>query len=377
MRIGINTLFEDPTIGTGGLTYIRNLVHALSKVDGSHEYVLFVSPLNKHLFETEAANFSLVLCPCSKERRFATVLFEHTRLPMLIRKHRLDVFHSPGNIAPVWIPAASVVTLHTIHHYIVPHLIARSSMVYRRALMPGTVRRADSIITISDFVRTNLKTLLNVPDDRMITVYEGVESSFANGHHAPNPPQLPARFLLWVSALWRYKNAETLLRAFQLLKSNDRIEHKLVIVGDGWIDYRRELEQLARDLGVAPDVVFTGRVPDVLPYYSAADAFICPSLHEEFGLPVLEAMAAGAPVIVSDRGSLPEIAGDAALIVDPESPSQIAQAVRRALTDKTMRLDLIARGRKRAATFTWEKTAQGTLAAYSHAFSRRTHASRQ
>lgn len=368
MRIGINTLFENPNSGTGGLTYIRNLVNGLCQVDGSHEYVLFTSPLNRHLFETPAPNFSCVLCPCSKEKRLQTILFEHCRLPFLARKHRIDVFHSPGNIAPVWLPTASVVTLHSIHHYVVPKMMARSSRLYRRALMPRTVRRADLIITISDFVRRNLAHLLRVPEERMVTVYEGVEESFAN--RVVPAPNLPSKFLLWVSALWPYKNAEPLLRAFALLKSTDRIEHKLVIVGGGWESYRRKLAQLAHDLRVDDDVVFAGRVPDVRPYYSAADVFVYPSLHEEFGLPLLEAMAAGVPVIASDRGSLPEIAGDAALITDAKDPARIAHAIRSVLCDESLRHRLVTRGRERAGDFTWKKTAKGTLAAYCEAFSR-------
>jgi glycosyltransferase involved in cell wall biosynthesis len=368
MRIGINTLFENPITGTGGVTYIRNLVRGLSDVDGDHEYVLFTSPRNQHLFEGLGPNFSFVRCPFSKEKRLATILFEHSRLPFMARKHRLDLFHSPANISPLWMPAASVVTLHTLHHYAVPKMIAPTSLLYRRAMMPGTVRRADLIITISDFVRTKLKSLFNVPEERMVTVYEGVEQSFA--HRPSGSHQLPSKFLLWVSALWPYKNGQQLLQAFRLLKCKDPIEHKLVIVGGGWTSYRRELEQLARKLEISDEVLFAGHVPDVRPYYSAADVFIYPSLHEEFGLPMLEAMAAGIPVIASNRGSLPEIAGNAAVIVNAEDPVPLEQAVRMILRDDTLRRDLVERGRKRAARFTWEKTARGTLEAYREGFSR-------
>lgn len=370
MRVGINTLFENPKTGTGGVTYIRNLVRGLSAVDGDHEYVLFTSPHNEHLFDGLGPNFSYVPCPFSKEKRLATILFEHSRLPFLARKHRLDIFHSPANIAPLWMPAASVVTLHTIHHYVVPRMIARTSLVYRRALMPHTVRRADVIITISDFVRTSLKSLLNVPDERMVTVYEGVEPGFGVRSPVAQSIKLPPKFLLWVSALWPYKNGETLLRAFRILKTNDPIEHKIIIVGGGWSSYRRQLERLARELQIAGDVIFAGHVPDVRPYYVAADLFIYPSLHEEFGLPMLEAMAAAVPVIASDRGSLPEIAGGAALTVDAKDPVLLAQTIREALRNDVLRRDLIERGRKRAASFSWEKTARGTLEAYSEAYSR-------
>jgi glycosyltransferase involved in cell wall biosynthesis len=154
------------------------------------------------------------------------------------------------------------------------------------------------------------------------------------------------------------------------LKSEDPIEHKLIFVGGGWASYRGTLEQLALRLGISDEVQFAGHVPDVRPYYAAADLFICPSLHEEFGLPMLEAMAAGVPVIASDRGSLPEVAGDAAIIVNPEDPVLLARTIRKILRDQPLRRGLIDRGRRRAGYFTWEKTARGTLEAYIEAFSR-------
>jgi glycosyltransferase involved in cell wall biosynthesis len=267
------------------------------------------------------------------------------------------------------VPAASVVTVHTIHHYVVPKMIARSSLAYRRALMPRTLRRAERIITISDFVRHSVHRLLGIPCDRMVTVYHGVQDSSGNGH-LPHDPQLPSKYILFVSALWPYKNAVRLVEAFALLK-REQIEHKLVMVGGGWESCRREVESVAREKGVREEIILTGRVPDVWNYYRHADVFVYPSLHEEFGMPVLEAMLAGVPVVTSNRGSLPEIAGGAAVITDVEHPSEIAGALKRVLSDRALRTELVARGRTRAANFTWEKTARQTVQAYGDAHERR------
>src|SRR5690348_13021934 len=281
MRIGINTLFENPKTGTGGLTYIRNLVSALAQIDRNNEYSIFVSPLNRELFPVESPNFSFVLCPYSKERRLRTIVFEHARFPSLIRKHRIDVWHSPGNIAPIYVPCASVVTVHTMHHYVLPAMMAQSSRIYRRALLPATTRRADAIIAISDWVRNFLVERLRVSPDKILRVYEGVElPSATTPPERPVPPLGP--FILFVSALWPYKNAHSLIQAFSILKKAYRIPHNLLIVGQGWASYRQELECLSKNLGLTDTVRFEGRVSNVFDYYRSADLFVYPSLHEEF-----------------------------------------------------------------------------------------------
>lgn len=370
MRIGINTLFENPKTGTGGLTYIRNLILALAKIDHQNEYSIFVSPLNRELFPIESPNFSFVFCPYSKERRLGTIVFEHTRFPSLIRKHRIDVWHSPGNIAPIYVPCASVVTIHSMHHYVLPAMMAQSSRIYRRALLPATTRRADAIIAISDWVRNFLVERLRVSPDKILRIYEGVE--------LPNTTAVPERlnspagpFILFVSALWPYKNAHNLIQAFSVLKKIHGIPHNLLIVGQGWTSYRHELECLAKRLGLTETVRFEGRVSNVFDYYRSADVLVYPSLHEEFGLPLLEAMACGTPVVASDRGSLPEVAGDAALLTDPEDPQAIAHGIKRMLSDANLRQELVRKGKLRAARFTWERTAKETLEAYGQGYDRR------
>lgn len=369
MRIGINTLFENPMTGTGGLTYLRNLIPALSRLDSENEYVLFVSPMNRKLFQGLGPNFSLVECPFSKERRVATVLFEHSRLPFLIRRHRIDVFHSPGNIAPICVPCASVVTVHTMHHYVVPDMMARSSRIYRKTFLPLTTKRADCIIAISDWVRDFLVTRLQAQPEKVIRVYEGVElpSHVRDGREES---VFAERYILFVSALWPYKNAHNLIQAMSILRRKHGDSHNLVIVGSGWSSYREKLECLTDEVGLSGSIRFAGRVSDVFAYYRRAVLFAYPSLHEEFGLPLLEAMACGTPVVAAKRGSLPEVAGDAALLVDPEQPEEIATAIHRVLSDRILRQDLIRRGVRRAAGFTWEKTAEGTLVAYRYGLDR-------
>lgn len=374
MRIGINTLFEDPRVGTGGITYIRNLVGALSRVDRENKYVLFVSPLGRGLFPVPSSNFCFVDCPFSKERRFAAIAFEHLALPLLIRKHRIEVFHSPGNIAPIWLPCASVVTVHTLHHYLLPQMIARSSRIYRRALMPRSVSRADVIIAVSNYLRSKLIELLDVEAEKIDTIYEAVDESFSKNSKPPSPwaGTLPEKYILFVSALWPYKNVHTVLKALGLLNKNYSGVFPLVVAGSGWDSYRAQLTALAREEGLEGSVIFLGHVPNdwIGSLYARASLLVYPSLEEYFGFPLLEAMTAGTPVVASNRSSIPEVIGDAGILIDPENPREIAAAIWSVMHDASLRGELIERGLRRAREFTWEGTAVKTVKAYELAHQR-------
>ena len=374
MRIGIDTLFENPTIGTGGLTYIQNLVHCLADLDDENEYVLYVSPQNRSLFNVERPNVRQALCPFSKERRLGTIAFEHTALPVLARRHLLDVFHAPGNVAPVWLPCASVVTVHTLHHWLLPELLPRESRVYRRLFMARSVRRAEIVIAVSGYVKEKLVELLHVRPAKIRTIHLGATSP-AEPDGVPNagPASFPRGSILFVSALWPYKNAETAIRALARLRQSDPAGPKLVLVGSGFAWYEGELRALAEKEGVADGVVFAGHVPQryMAGVYQRASVLVYPSLEEYFGLPPLEAMAAGVPVVASDRSSIPEIVGDAGLLVPPTDAGAMADAIARVLRDERLRKYLVARGKERIRAFTWERMARETLAAYGAAVERR------
>lgn len=378
MRIGINTLFENPAIGTGGVTYITNLVHELARVDEANDYVLYVSPRNRDLFDVDNRRFQQVLCPFSKERRISTIAFEHSVLPALARRDRLDVFHAPGNIAPAWLPCASVVTIHTLHHWLLPELLPRGSRVYRRLLMPRSIRRADVVIAVSNYVKEKVEAILDVPPDKVVTVYEGAPAPESGDETAVFERVLvPERSILFVSALWPYKNAHTVIEAFARVRGRNADGRKLVIAGTGFPWYETRLHETAAEHGVTDAVVFTGHVPQeqMRSVYEKASVLVYASLEEYFGLPILEAMAAGVPVVASDRSSIPEVVGGAGVLVDPTDADAIADAIARVLDDDAFRLELIARGRERVSELTWERMARETLAVYEQAVARRRRSS--
>lgn len=371
MRIGIDTLFENPSLGTGGLTYIENLVPRLAELD-DFEYVLYVSPKNRHLFELDRPNVRHVVCPFSKERRLATVAFEQTALPVLARRDRLDVFHAPGNVAPAWLPCASVLTVHTLHHWLRPESLTAGPRHFRRVMMRHGARRADAVIAVSDYLRTSLERIVALEPGKAVTVYLGApELDYAAGPDGP-ATEIPEGATVFVSALWPYKNAEVAIRAHGRLARRDGLRQPLAIVGTGFASYEAELRELARTEGISDSVLFVGHVPQsrMGSVYARAGVLVYPSFEEYFGLPAVEAMAAGVPVIASDRASLPEIMDGAGLLVPPSDADAVADALLRVLTDEGLRQSLVERGRTRAKQFTWRRTADETAAVYRAAFTR-------
>jgi glycosyltransferase involved in cell wall biosynthesis len=371
MRVGIDTLFEDPAVGTGGVTYIHNLVHRLAEID-ENEYVLYVSPQNRGLFDIDRPNVRHVLCPWSKERRLSTIAYEQTVLPFLARRDRLDVFHAPGNIAPAWLPCASVLTVHTLHHWLHPEMLPLDRRVFRRALMPRSARRAEAVIAVSDYVKHELERIVGLPSDKVVTVYLGAPED-APATSEDLAVDVPDGSILFVSALWPYKNAEVVIRALARLRERHVDGRPVVIAGTGSVQYESDLRELARRSGVADAVHFVGHVPQarIGAVYARAAVVVYPSLEEYFGLPALEAMAAGVPLIASDRSSIPEVVGDAGVLVPATDADAVADAIARVLGDEAFREDLVARGRERVRRFTWERAARATADVYRTAYDRR------
>ena len=276
-----------------------------------------------------------------------------------------DILHVPGFDAPARAPCPVVLTVHDLIGVLFPQNLPLVSRLYWSRWLPFTLRFAAAIVADSEATRRDILRLTKTRA-RIEVVPLGVDPAFA--------PPLPERidavrahygltepFLLSVGTLEPRKGLDTLVEALALLEGRPR----LVLAGRvGWY-WDRVAARIAR-LGLAARVQWLGYVPDAdLPaLYAAAEAFVYPSRYEGFGLPVLEAMACGAPVVTTTAAALPEVAGDAALLVPPDDPPALAAALDRLITDVDLRADLARRGRDRAARFTWERTARETLAVY-------------
>lgn len=279
------------------------------------------------------------------------------------------LFHATEHLL---LPLRGVSTVLTVHDLIFRHLPEHHKPLnrwYLNATLPLYCRRATQLIAVSEQTKRDLVTLYRVPPEKITVIYEA-----AAPHFAPQPPAtvaavrarygLPERYVLFVGTLEPRKNLSRLLAAFERLHAEQLTEALVVVGKKGWLydDFFAALERSpARQA-----VLFPGFVPDAdLPaFYSGAQALAFPSLYEGFGLPLLEAFGCGTPVVCSDVSSLPEIAGDAALLVDPTDEAALTEALRRLLTDADLRADLRERGLRRAAEFSWARAAQATLAVY-------------
>lgn len=377
LRIGLNLLFLGERAGGVG-RYATELPGALLAAESTVEVDIFVS---------RDAPASLREEPWAESVRWTTlpvtvngppfhVLAQFAALPPLALARRLDVLHSPANTGPVLTPGvASVVTLHDLIWLHRPAEWESSVMVQRRMrmLVSHCVRHADRVFAVShaaadDFVRT-----LGIPRARIDVTPSGVRvptgaPSLAHVELSNRLRLEGARVVLCVAQKRPYKNLHMLVQALTELDP----DVVLVLPGSP-TEYEGELWALAVQLGVSERVRLPGWLSkdELEALYALSDLFVLPSLIEGFGLPVLEAMARGVPVACSNVSALPEISGDAALLFDPERQEEVTAALRRLLDDRELAERLIARGRERAARFTWRQTGEASLAGYRRALEMR------
>ncbi|MDT0213266.1 glycosyltransferase family 1 protein [Rothia sp. ARF10] len=371
MRVAINLLTDDPRTPSGAHWFWKQVVREMDPMLGEDEELhLLVSPQVRHEHSDYGPRVHHVTFPWSNERRTLRTLSEQLYAPVRLPLAGIDVFNTL--IAPLVRPAPGVVAhLKTMHAFTTPAAINPAVRLYRRLGYPHTVRMADVVILNSESLRREVETHLDVEPDKLRLIPEAVDHEvFRPG----DPDEAAARlrrgwgiegpFVLFVSSLWPYKNVDGLLRAFATVR-RELPGHRLVVVGSAAdAAYAGELRALSSRLGLDDAVVWVGGVRhhDTLPFYRAADAFVYPSHNETFGLPILEAMACGCPVVTSDRSAMPETAGGAALLATPDDPRALAEAIVAACGDEGPRLRELGPGR--AAEFTWSATAKSTLEVY-------------
>ena len=372
MRVAINLLTEDPEHPSGAHWFWTRVIPEMAKrLEFGEELHLLVSPKSRHLHQGYGPNVCYITYPWSNERRTPRTLSEHLYSPLRLPLSRIDVFNTL--MAPmVNVSWSLVIHMKTMHAFTTPAAIKPLPRLYRRMNYPRSARAADAIIINSESLRSEIQRYLKVDERKLKLIYEAVDHDlFTPGDASEARAGLTQYgvtkpFVLFVSSLWPYKNCDGLLRAWALARG-ELGERQLTVVGAGDEDYVASLHSLAAELGIARDVVFVGRVPleETVRFYRAADLFVYPSLNETFGLPILEAMACGCPVVTSDTSAMPETAGGAAVLANPHDPAAIARALVEAVQPGRGRLrDL---GLRRAAQFTWGATAAGTLDVYREA----------
>lgn len=301
------------------------------------------------------------------------ILWEQTCLAA--RSRTLNLIHGLAFAAPIASSCPTVVTVHDLSFLRFPSAFRTANRSYLSSITAASTRRAARVIAVSDSTRQDVINLIGVPAERVIVVPNGVNPEFSPADPGDvadfrQRAGLPARYILFLGTLEPRKNLVRLVEAYALLRSRDPANAApavppLVIAGaKGW--FYQEIFARVTDLGLGDHVVFPGFVPaeDLPWWYRGAALFVYPSLFEGFGLPVLEAMACGAPTITSLASSLPEVAGDGAILVDPEDVRQLADAMIRVLTTPSLAAQLRAAGLRQAARFSWERTATATCEVY-------------
>ncbi len=378
MRVAINLLTDDPANPSGAHWFWTRVIPEMSRrLTDNEELHLLVSPRSRPMHNGYGPRVHYITFPWSNESPPRRTLSEHLYSPIRLPNAKIDVFSTL--MAPIVRPAPSlVVHFKTMHAYTAPQSLRLSARLYRRLSYPRTARVADAVIINSESLRSEVRQYLDVDPAKLHLIPEAVDHAvFRPGDRDEACSHVKAKygvtkpFILFVSSLWRYKNCAGLLRAFAAAKPKlgDR---QLAVVGPGRdTEYVDELHTLADQLGIAKDVAWVGGVPleETVNFYRAADAFLYPSFNETFGLPILEAMACACPVVTSNVSAMPETAGGAALLADPEDPESLADAIVRACGAEQARLR--SAGPKRARQFTWAATAESTLAVYRDVHSRR------
>jgi glycosyltransferase involved in cell wall biosynthesis len=379
MRVAINLLTEDPDNPSGAHWFWTRVIPEMAKrLEFGEELHLLVSPKSRHLHEGYGPNVFHITYPWSNERRTPRTLSEHLYSPLRLPLSRIDVFNTL--MAPlVNVPWSLVIHMKTMHAFTAPEAIRPLPRLYRRLNYPRTARAAKAIIINSHSLRSEIEQHLSVDPRKLKLIYEAVDHDLFNPRDAGRARAIVEShgvtkpFVLFVSSLWPYKNCEGLLRAWALARG-ELGDRQLAIVGPARDEkYAAQLRSLVAELGISADVIFVGGVPleETARFYQAADVLVYPSFNETFGLPILEAMACGCPVVTSNTSAMPEIAGGAAVLSDPKDPASIARAIIEAAAPSRDRLR--DAGLRRASEFTWAATAASTLDVYREVADLRRH----
>lgn len=355
-------------------TYIRNVVRTLGRLDHENKYLLIGTPARAQEIGALPPNFHSV--PLTAPERS---LHGYREFRMALRRLECDLVHVPNLFSvPRGLPCPYVMTVHDmLEHMSRAH---EQSGIWRSLhfqLTRRVLRGAARIFAVSNFTKTEIEKLFEIPADRIEVVYNAIDERFLHGHASAADRELIAQryqvtypFLLYAGRISPHKNVVRMIEAFSALKTaleRDQIypDLKLIIIGDD-LSGNPDLRRTVVRSGVQNDVRFLGFIPiEVLRiFYDEAKIFVFPSLYEGFGLPPLEAMAHGTPVVTSNVSSLPEVVGSAAVLVNPENVFEIMRALHRVLTDQALRDRLKERGYQQTAKFSWETSVRRILDTY-------------
>jgi glycosyltransferase involved in cell wall biosynthesis len=354
-------------------TYLRNVINQLARLDRESEYLLIGR--EEHIAEFDALPNNFRLLPyAAPPGSFRT----HLHLPLVLDREAVDLLHMPWFYAPAMVPCKLIMTVHDLTDLVYPPPGPRLVQTGRLWFARRALEKASRIIAVSHAARRELERAFGVPGEKIEVIYDALDERITREplpaeadrileRHAVNRP-----YVLYAGNIKPHKNLPRLIEAFAVVKAEladhpEYSELKLLVIGDELAKHP-DLRRTVVRTRLREDVRFLGFVPhNVLRvFYSRARAFLFPSLYEGFGLPPLEAMAHGTPVVTSNVSSMPEVVGQAALLVNPENVFDIARGIRQALTDMPLREELVRRGYEQVQRYSWQRTAEEVLRIYRH-----------
>jgi len=370
MRVGIISATLNESL-TGVPNYTYNLIKELRKFLDKDSFYLINYTYNKFF---KNLNEIVVKNPFNKYGLASYIWYSYLPLSPSLEKHNLDVIHNPYQVPTLFkFKQKYIITVHDIMQILFPKEVKPLVHLVQKTMLPRTLKTADKIIADSYNTKKDIIKYFKIPEDKIKVIHLGVDEDYK-----PLPKEkmesikkkynINHPFILYVGALKPSKNIPTLIKAFYKLKKQG-LPYKLVITGKKRWKYK-EVFKLIDKLNLSKDTIFTGYVPkeDLPALYNAADLFVSPSLYEGFGLPPLEAMACGTPVITSNTSSLPEVVGDAGIMVDPYDVDGLSKAMYEVLTNDGLREELRKKGLERAKLFSWKECAEEHLKVYEEVY---------
>ena len=376
MKIGVASLGKTSE-DTGGRNYIEHFFRTLSTFDHGHEFVLFLSDDEASKIDLGPRPPAIISLRNTSASALRKVIGEQIFLPLAIKAAKIELMYYPGNFASYACPVPYVLNIRAVAHYYGRHYgIDWARRTMRKLLMPFSASGAERIITPSQDIKNDVVRFTGARREKIEVIPHGVDTTLFDGE--VNRADLGGsevlkryglrsnEYLLYVSALWRYKNQDKLIRAHAELVRQKKIKLPLVIAGLGTgtePSYLSMLYAMPEALGTKDLVIFTGQLPqsDLRYLYANARAFVFPSAYESFGNPIFESWASGIPIATANVHSFPEVVADAGVLFDPKNEQTFEEAILRVALDETLRKKIVALGKERVRTYTWERSVGRTL----------------
>lgn len=385
MRIGIDcrTILnpeKGEAAGVGHYNY--QLVRHLLRIDKKNQYVLFFdrSVKEKRIDKFRKRNAIIKYFPFSQYSKFLPIIYSQFLVTAAIVNEKVDVFHSPVCYLPKSYKGSAVITLHELAIFKEPEWFSKGQWSDAKVIIPRCLKQAKKIIVASESIKEDVIKMFKIKKDKIEVISHGVDERFFRRRKARDISRIKKKlgisgdYILYLGMLEPRKNILGIIKAFELLKKQGKgrehlfKKYQLVLAGQEGEKIKSALNRIKQSK-FKKDIILPGYIDpnDIGPLYEGAKVFVFPSLYEGFGLPILEAMAKGVPVITGNGFSMPEVAGDAALLVNPKKVTEIFSAIAKILTNKKLAKELSKKGVKRARQFTWAKAIKKTLAVYKEA----------